>query len=153
MRRIFFSLLLFAVFPSFAFAQWAPCTAPVSSIIFVPTKVKQTRWVAIEEEAIVNVEYAPKVQAVCGVSWAPVSACVSAREVFDIECAAKMGREFLECTQGATNRRQRFRCALQVVINNADCIFSQASATPARRVWFPRIQARREARALAASYR
>lgn len=64
---------------------------------------------------------------------------------FDVDCAIRIGQEFLECTEDATTRRQRFRCAFRAIINNADCLLETSST---RRAVF-RVKQRMQARRLA----
>ena len=73
-----------------------------------------------------------------------------ARQTFDVECGVAIAQDFMECTETATTRRDRRRCAFKAALQNIDCIlagFATTSTGGQRRfVLFPRRAARRAAR-------
>jgi len=129
--KLVLSVLMLALLPAISQAQTFRCANNlVRPSIFVEQTVQHIEYQPVVVERTQVVEYAPV-------------------EVFDVQCALKIAEDYMACSATATTRRERFRCAFGAALSNIDCIVGGfTTSSSQRRVFFPRVKARRYARQL-----
>ena len=127
------SLALLALLPAITQAQTFRCANNlVRPSIFVEETVQHIEYQPVVVERTQVVEYVP---------------------AFSVDCALKIAEDYMACSATATTRRERFRCAFGAALKNIDCIVGGfTTSSSQRRVFFPRVKARRYARQLVRGY-
>ena len=127
--KLVLSVLMLALLPAITQAQTFRCANNlVRPSIFVEETVQHIEYQPVVVERTQVVEYVP---------------------AFSVDCALSIAQDYMACSATATTRRERFRCAFGAALSNIDCIVGGfTTSSSQRRVFFPRVKARRYARQL-----